>query len=170
LRAFLFLEIPMPWTDDRIAILRKLWNEGHSASIIAGNLGEFSRNAVIGKARRLGLASRRDSPVLRRNARKPALFAARSRSPKARLPPFLPRRRRAQEGQQAKPALKIEASARPIAEPSCANNVTIEGLTRLTCRWPLGDPKTSSFRYCGGPSKPDCSYCAYHAEIAYRRG
>jgi GcrA cell cycle regulator len=160
----------MPWTDDRIATLRKLWNEGHSASIIAGNLGEFSRNAVIGKARRLGLASRRDIPVLRRNARKPSLFTARSRSPKAHMPPFLPRRRRAQEGQQAKPALKIETPAHPIAEPSPASNVTIMALNSGACRWPLGDPKTSSFRYCGGPSKPGCSYCTYHAEIAYRRG
>jgi GcrA cell cycle regulator len=158
----------MPWTDDRIATLRKLWNEGHSASIIAGNLGEFSRNAVIGKARRLGLASRRSAPVLRRNARKPVLFSARSRSPKFRRTPSLPR----QVPPRAKPQRKIESASHPacpVIEPSPDANVTMEALTRLTCRFPLGDPKTSSFRFCGGPPQPGRSYCAYHAAITYRR-
>jgi GcrA cell cycle regulator len=167
LRAFLFLEILMPWTDDRIATLRKLWNEGHSTSIIADKLGELSRNAVIGKAHRLGLASRRSAPVLRRNARKPVLFSARSRSPRFRKTPPLPR----QIPPRAKP-LKTEAvlhHADPVVAPSPDTNVTIEALTRLTCRFPLGDPKTSSFRFCGGPPQPGRSYCAYHAAITYRR-
>ncbi|UTW55322.1 GcrA family cell cycle regulator [Kordiimonas sp. SCSIO 12610] len=53
----------MAWTDDRIEILRKLWDDGLSASQIAKELGEgVTRNAVIGKAHRLGLKSR-PSPV-----------------------------------------------------------------------------------------------------------
>ncbi len=52
----------MSWTDERIAKLQKLWDEGLSASQIAEKLGDVTRNAVIGKAHRLGLKSR-PSPV-----------------------------------------------------------------------------------------------------------
>ncbi|MEM7568617.1 MAG: GcrA family cell cycle regulator [Pseudomonadota bacterium] len=53
----------MSWTDERIEALRKHWDEGLSASQIAEKLGEgVTRNAVIGKAHRLGLKSR-PSPV-----------------------------------------------------------------------------------------------------------
>lgn len=52
----------MSWTDERIDTLRKLWENGLTASQIADELGGVSRNAVIGKAHRLGLKSR-PSPV-----------------------------------------------------------------------------------------------------------
>jgi GcrA cell cycle regulator len=52
----------MSWTDERIDTLRKMWESGSTASQIAEELGGVSRNAVIGKAHRLGLQSR-PSPV-----------------------------------------------------------------------------------------------------------
>jgi GcrA cell cycle regulator len=52
----------MSWTDERIATLKKMWEGGATASQIAEELGGVSRNAVIGKAHRLGLKSR-PSPV-----------------------------------------------------------------------------------------------------------
>ncbi|SFS00634.1 GcrA family cell cycle regulator [Sphingomonas jatrophae] len=52
----------MAWTDERIELLRKLWEQGMTASQIADELGDVSRNAVIGKAHRLGLQAR-PSPV-----------------------------------------------------------------------------------------------------------
>ena len=53
----------MSWTDERIELLKNLWDSGQSASQIAKELGEgVTRNAVIGKAHRLGLKSR-PSPV-----------------------------------------------------------------------------------------------------------
>jgi GcrA cell cycle regulator len=52
----------MSWTDERIEQLRQMWQAGHTASQIAETLGGVSRNAVIGKAHRLGLQSR-PSPV-----------------------------------------------------------------------------------------------------------
>src|SRR3569833_3414240 len=52
----------MAWTDERIETLRKMWEAGQTASQIAEQLGGVSRNAVIGKAHRLGLQSR-PSPV-----------------------------------------------------------------------------------------------------------
>jgi GcrA cell cycle regulator len=52
----------MSWTEERIARLKILWEGGKTASQIAEDLGEVTRNAVIGKAHRLGLQSR-PSPV-----------------------------------------------------------------------------------------------------------
>jgi len=52
----------MSWTDERIEKLTKMWEGGATASQIAEELGGVSRNAVIGKAHRLGLKSR-PSPV-----------------------------------------------------------------------------------------------------------
>ena len=56
------IETRMAWTDERIATLKKMWEGGSTASQIADELGGVSRNAVIGKAHRLGLKSR-PSPV-----------------------------------------------------------------------------------------------------------
>jgi GcrA cell cycle regulator len=50
------------WTDERVELLKKLWNDGLSASQIAGELGNVTRNAVIGKVHRLGLSGRAKSP------------------------------------------------------------------------------------------------------------
>src|SRR6478672_13863661 len=54
---------PMSWTDERVELLKKLWNQGLSASQIAGELGSVTRNAVIGKVHRLGLSGRAKSPA-----------------------------------------------------------------------------------------------------------
>ena len=63
----------MSWTDERIETLTKMWESGNTASQIADELGGVSRNAVIGKAHRLGLKAR-PSPV--KAADKPAKKAA----------------------------------------------------------------------------------------------
>ena len=56
----------MEWTEARVDKLKTLWEDGLSASQIAENLGDVTRNAVIGKAHRLGLSSR-PSPIKRTN-------------------------------------------------------------------------------------------------------
>ena len=48
----------MSWTYERVEKLKQLWEEGLTASRIAAELGEVTRNAVIGKAHRLGLSGR----------------------------------------------------------------------------------------------------------------
>ena len=86
----------MSWTDERIATLTKMWEGGSTASQIAEELGGVSRNAVIGKAHRLGLKAR-PSPVKANDqpkkakpatapAKRPAPPAA-ADAPKAKLPP-----------------------------------------------------------------------------------
>lgn len=72
----------MSWTDERIATLKKMWEGGATASQIAEELGGVSRNAVIGKAHRLGLKSR-PSPVKanEKKAAAPAPAAPRKPAP-----------------------------------------------------------------------------------------
>lgn len=91
----------MSWTDERIATLKKMWEGGSTASQIAEELGGVSRNAVIGKAHRLGLKSR-PSPV-KSNEKK----AASSPAPAPKKPAATPR-----VAAEAKPA----PAPKPVAE------------------------------------------------------
>ena len=81
----------MSWTEERIERLKKMWHDGATASQIADELGGVSRNAVIGKAHRLGL-EQRPSPVkpgeekeVKKPAAAPAAASPKS-APKAEAP------------------------------------------------------------------------------------
>ena len=76
----------MSWTDERIATLKKMWEGGATASQIADELGGVSRNAVIGKAHRLGLDSRPSPVKPGEEKEKPAAAAAATAAPKAAAP------------------------------------------------------------------------------------
>ena len=106
----------MSWTDDRIATLKKLWEGGSTASQIAEQLGGVSRNAVIGKAHRLGLKSR-PSPVKtsdkKKAAKKPASKAA---APAKKAAPSKPAAKPA-----AKPAPKAAEPAAPATPAKVAS-------------------------------------------------
>lgn len=90
----------MSWTDERIDQLKAMWEKGLTASQIAEELGGVSRNAVIGKAHRLGLQSRpspvkaNEAPKKAAPARKPApapeAEAPRAAAPVAPPPPARP--------------------------------------------------------------------------------
>lgn len=97
----------MSWTDERIATLRKMWEGGATASEIATELGGVSRNAVIGKAHRLGLKAR-PSPVKANEKKKPAAAAPAAKKPAAPAPAAAPRA-------PAEPAERapVEAAERP---------------------------------------------------------
>jgi len=103
----------MSWTDERIATLTKMWEGGATASQIAEELGGVSRNAVIGKAHRLGLKSR-PSPVKANDAPKAKPAAATGKKKEA-AKPAKPKDR----APAAKPAGRPEIAAKPAApEPS----------------------------------------------------
>ena len=53
----------MSWSEERVEVLKKMWLEGKSASEIAKELGDITRNAVIGKVHRLGLSNREIKPL-----------------------------------------------------------------------------------------------------------
>jgi GcrA cell cycle regulator len=79
----------MSWTDERIDTLRTMWEKGMTASQIAEALGGVSRNAVIGKAHRLGLQAR-PSPV-KPNDAEPKPAAAAKPAPKPSPAPAAPK-------------------------------------------------------------------------------
>jgi GcrA cell cycle regulator len=64
----------MSWTDERVEQLKQLWGQGMSASEIADTLGDVTRNAVIGKAHRLGLSGR-PSPIKKKPSRGATILA-----------------------------------------------------------------------------------------------
>lgn len=98
----------MSWTDERIDNLRAMWEKGLTASQIAEELGGVSRNAVIGKAHRLGLKSR-PSPVKSADKAKAAKAPA---APKASVAPPTP-------SVSAAPAAPVRAAPpRPAAAPA----------------------------------------------------
>ncbi len=110
----------MSWTDERIEKLTKMWEGGATASQIADELGGVSRNAVIGKAHRLGLKAR-PSPV--KANEKPARPAAPKKAKPVDAQPAAP------EPKVEAPAAKAEPSPPPpprAAEPTPAPNVAPE--------------------------------------------
>ncbi|MGF1626618.1 MAG: GcrA family cell cycle regulator [Alphaproteobacteria bacterium] len=154
----------MAWTDERVAELKQLWEQGHSASQIATILGEVTRNAVIGKAHRLGLSSR-PSPI---KAGQPGSAQRPKKKPAARRP--VPRRRaapaaRAKPERPAAPKL-TDAERRLLAVQPQPAPADYRG---PTCQWPIGDPGQDEFRFCGAPASTGRPYCDAHCQIAYRR-
>jgi GcrA cell cycle regulator len=154
----------MPWIDDRIATLKHCWKDGFSASQITQRLGGVTRNAVIGKVHRLGLAGRGNS------SRGAISTRRRSCSQASRTPTRGCRQTRAfRIRHSAAPATVKRPAILPELGPAPGSPVTVQGLTAVTCRWPEGDPKTSAFHFCGrvktNPAIPDCDH---HAAIAFR--
>lgn len=152
----------MAWTDDRVAMLRELWTKGLSASQIAVQLGGVSRNAVIGKAHRLGLESR-PSPIRgggggSRSRRNRAI----SRAIEARAL----RGTMADEeigGEPVVPRNGEKITERPLAPPARPISDVKD------CLWPIGDPGEASFGFCGEETSPGRPYCATHCAAAYIR-
>ena len=171
------------WTDERVEKLTKLWAEGLSASQIAAQLGDVSRNAVIGKVHRLNLPGRAKSGG--------AVAAARPAAPKRPAAPVAPAAPRATTFQQARPAPAApRAAARPAPaakddfefEPMVATALPTAGdfvlptslklalteLTERTCKWPVGDPLSDDFHFCGCEASESSPYCKFHAKMAYQ--
>ena len=131
----------MGWTDERVELLKKLWQDGLSASQIAKHLGGVTRNAVIGKVHRLGLSGRA-APS------KPArpVFKAPRPARQAAAPPPQPPVRYVEEAPGAATVLTLGAHM---------------------CKWPIGDPSSDDFTFCGRRAS-EGPYCVEHARVAYQ--
>ena len=152
----------MSWTDERVELLKKLWSDGLSASQIAAELGGITRNAVIGKVHRLGLSGR---------AKSASTAAPRQR--KARASAHMMRMARASI--RGNTALAHAYEFETEAAPELIENIipigqrrTLLELTEQTCRWPIGDPGSSDFFFCGGNTIAGLPYCAFHSRLAYQ--
>lgn len=152
----------MGWTDERVETLKKLWQDGLSASQIAKQLGGVTRNAVIGKVHRLGLSGRATPSKPAR----PVFKAPRPARPAAQ--PAAPRR-------IAEPAVAQAAAApaqTPVPSPvryveEAPGSATVLTLGAHMCKWPIGDPSSDSFTFCGR-RQDEGPYCLEHARIAYQ--
>ena len=152
----------MEWNEESINKLRALWTEGHSTAEIGRRMG-VSKNAVVGKAHRLNLASR-PSPI-RRDGEK---------TPRRRQP------RRA--GGSTLPALSVASAPMPVLEvPRLLERPPVERVipvlravpaprpgARVTpCCWPIGEPGTRTFRFCDVDAIAGKPYCEDHSALAY---
>jgi len=177
----------MSWTDEKVELLRQLWLDGRSASQISAALGQgLTRNAVIGKVHRLGLAGRAKSS----SSAAPGSSGLPRAAPPRRMSP-----RAASSGGGAVSSgsggggissghvvhgntvmammhdTAVEAQPARVKEDvvvPMSLRVTIVELKEAMCRWPLGDPTSAEFRYCGSPAPGVAPYCTYHGKLAYQ--
>jgi len=184
----------MEWTEETISRLRELWAEGLSTAEIGRRLS-ITKNAVVGKAHRLSLPPR-PSPIRRGEKKQPAA-TPKAAAPAAASPtkaeatpeqtvqvvtapvdaPQVQKPAQATTAPQAapeKPAAKVEkpaaaprAPARPKPAISRISDPEPKKRRGPTCCWPIGDPGTPGFHFCGATPLPGKPYCAEHAQIAY---
>lgn len=188
----------MSWTDERIDQLKRLWESGMTASQIAEELGGVSRNAVIGKAHRLGLQAR-PSPVRANDVGAAPAPEADHPAPPAVAPPVAtpvtpapiaaePIQRpapapqvimrsvgpggflRQGPGDQQPPATPAPPRRLVPAKPSAevAGKTSLLDLNDKICKWPLGHPGEPDFHFCGSPINPGFPYCVDHCSVAYQ--
>ena len=187
----------MAWSDERVAILKKMWLEGSSASEIAKELGNITRNAVIGKVHRLGM-SNRDTNNLKsgsstsnskksvRRGRPPKVNKEekkRGRPHKLKDPGDFPGTLDLKEKSTISSAKEMRLDenktkmASDLSEETLQNILKVEmkskkislmELTERTCKWPIGDPATDTFWFCGHESEPGKPYCKTHISIAFQ--
>ncbi len=181
----------MSWTDERVDLLKKMWGEGQSASQIAKELGGVTRNAVIGKVHRLGLSNRATGGKAETKAKPSAKPEAKPRAGRAK--PAKPAKEETAATEQA-PAKPVMSAARkaiipagqPLPPQPSANEISPEALAKVseiekkakrlelmelterTCKWPVGDPATEDFWFCGLPVQSGKPYCEAHVGVAFQ--
>lgn len=144
----------MAWTDERVEQLKQLWAEGLSASQIASKMGGVTRNAVIGKVHRLGLSGRATpaKPQLPRKVEK-------QETPKRPL--------ELRETPKFQPIMPEPDFLEPLVLDT-GDKATVSTLSKNMCRWPVGDPSSDDFHFCGQAAATGKPYCAYHAHMAFQ--
>ena len=172
----------MSWTDERVETLKKMWGEGQSASQIAKELGGVTRNAVIGKVHRLGLSNRTGGGTSKPAAKEKAAPKAAAKpkaapraAPKAEEPPkpVHVRRQIIPAGQPLPPQpsaneISPEALASVREVEKTSKKISLMELTERTCKWPVGDPATDDFWFCGLAAQAGKPYCEAHVGVAFQ--
>ena len=140
----------MPWNDDNVSRLKDLWDQGLPTAQIGKLLG-FTKNAVVGKAHRIGL-ERRPSPI-RRATIKPDRKKARS--------PVIPKLNFEEKHTEQKETSSIKKTFLPMTRNIFAKN------PEKGCEWPEGHPNELEFHFCGKERFEDKPYCLDHCAAAY---
>ncbi|MGY9011856.1 MAG: GcrA family cell cycle regulator [Rhodobacterales bacterium] len=178
----------MSWTDERVELLKKMWGDGQSASQIAKELGGVTRNAVIGKVHRLGLSNRATTSTAKTDATakvgsKPAAEPKAKAAPKSEAvarpaapepaAPIPMRKAIIPAGQPLPPQpsaneISPEALAKVSEIEKKAKRLSLLELTERTCKWPVGDPATDDFWFCGLATQAGKPYCEAHVGVAFQ--
>lgn len=161
------------WNEHAIARLRELWADPANSTAGIGRILGCGKNAVVGKAGRLDLP-RRPSPIVlgHPGPRKPQQVSRHVRMEAAKLPGLAsvptpppvvhddanPHRDAslANGGIRAR-VIKVEDAPRPVFKPMASR----------PCCWPIGEPRTPTFRYCDANAVPGKPYCESHCQVAY---
>jgi GcrA cell cycle regulator len=144
------------WDDATINRLRALWAEGHSTSEIGQRMG-VTKNVICGKVHRLNLPPR-PSPI-RPSAGLPSASALRMRRMRAEKNGLSAAQI---EVRRAAPPVPRIVAPRPPAPPPPVRYGRVSD-----CCWPIGEPRTPTFRFCEVPTLAGKSYCAQHHAIGY---
>ncbi len=178
----------MSWTDERVETLKRMWGEGQSASQIAKELGGVTRNAVIGKVHRLGLSNRAGGTS---NAEAKPAAAGAAPETKAEKTKAKPAVNEPEEEEEEETVASITRKAiipagQPLPPQPSANEISPEALasvrevekkakkislmelTERTCKWPIGDPATDDFWFCGLSVQAGKPYCEAHVGVAFQ--
>ena len=139
----------MPWDENNVNKLRDLWDQGLPTAQIGKLLG-FTKNAVVGKAHRIGL-ERRPSPI-RRTAVKPDRKKARS--------PVMPKLNFETNKETNSPQKE-----NLVFQPAVKNLINTN--PKRGCEWPEGHPDEVDFHFCGQERFEDKPYCIKHCSVAY---
>lgn len=146
----------MAWTDERTELLKKLWPQGLSATVIARRIGGVTRNAVIGKVHRIGLADRPTRsriPTSRRcKPKQPVAPKVQTKSTRVRA-----------DGKEFAPVFNV--TPLPPEPPKPTKLFKLEELKENQCRFPYGDGITEAYRFCGCDKAPGSQYCPGHLHL-----
>tara|TARA_B100000029_G_scaffold414766_1_gene418287 strand:+ start:294 stop:791 length:498 start_codon:yes stop_codon:yes gene_type:complete len=139
----------MTWTPEKEKKLRELWDKGHTASQIAAQIGDTTRNAVIGKAHRLNLNARASSKRSTTKTNEENVGTNVNKTQKL--------------GRKARfRALLLDKSFEQ------ENPKKLEELSDETCRWPIGHPYEEKFYFCGRKPMEKFPYCKLHVLYAFQ--
>lgn len=148
------------WTDERVEVLKKLWDEGHSAGQIGRQMA-CSRNAVIGKVTRLGLSRRLTT------CRLSGALSAKRRQMKQRRDDA--KKKFERKTSRVEEILKSDGFVPPAEEFEIplSERRSLMDLGDHDCRWPIGDPLEADFHFCNQQRITGLPYCATHTKRAF---
>jgi len=160
------------WTPTRTAVLKWTWGEGLSCSQIAARLTGISRNAVIGKLHRLKVVSkdgRQKASAPRTVAKPPRETRGFGVPVKVAAPPRKPvgiagNGMTFEKAGNERPPREVVPER--IEAPGTATVLT---LGAHMCKWPIGDPSSDGFTFCGRRNGEVGPYCREHAQVAYQQ-
>ncbi len=191
----------MSWSEERVEVLKKMWLEGKSASEIAKELGDITRNAVIGKVHRLGL-SNRETKSTKPQSNSSGVKQVQKRGRPRKDKNIVEGQKSSKDTRRGKLNLSVGLSSNKTDRKASPNEtsiitesnnlglvsdlseetlkslqeienkskkISLMELTERTCKWPIGDPATEKFWFCGHESEPGKPYCKTHISIAFQQ-